>query len=92
MADQDLFERALRAPQREFPSPEAVARSDQLRPEQRRAVLERWREDAGRTAADEGGLLTRIGRALAFLDTETGAHEADHDQGFYTSVSDIRKD
>jgi hypothetical protein len=96
MADRGLAERAMEDPARVFDSPEAVIAEPSLAPEGKRSILRRWRERlvGEQTAAAPGGpdLATRIGRALAMLDTETGAHEVDHDQGFYTSVSDIGKE
>ena len=98
MSNPDLVERALRDPRRAFGTPEAVAGSEELGPGVKRAALERWREQAAAQAEAEGGavdppdLLLRLARALAMLDTETGAHDADHDQGFYTSIGDIGRD
>ena len=40
----------------------------------------------------EPSLATRLTRALAFLDTETGNQKVTHDQGFYTSIGDIAKE
>jgi hypothetical protein len=90
-----LLERALRHPPSEFATPEAVVRSGQLPREHKRTILERWRRlvgsppSRGGETAGEPGLATRLARALAFLDTETGSHEVTHDQGFYTSIGDI---
>jgi hypothetical protein len=80
-----------------FESPEAVLDAKDLTPEQKRHVLEHWRRKAGTPLAagsggDDGGepnLATRLARALSFLDTETAARPASHDQGFYTAVSEI---
>lgn len=76
-----------------FATPEEVVAATHLPPDEKRAILERWRNRAGNAEPDTGDLdlATRIARALAFLDTETGAHEVTHDQGFYTSVSDVKK-
>ena len=86
-------------PTAEFDSPEAVLDSKDLTPEQKRHVLEHWRQKAGTPLAagsggDDGGepnLATRLARALSFLDTENATHPASHDQGFYTAVGDIGK-
>lgn len=95
MADSDLVTRAMTDPAREFDSPEDVLKSSSLLPAGKRSILQRWRVRLGgehiESPSGEPDLATRIGRALAMLDTETGAHEASHDQGFYTSVSDIGK-
>jgi len=94
-----LMERALHHPQSVFKTPEAVVQSEQLPREHKRTILERWRQLVGSaptardcTRAGEPSLATRLTRALAFLDTETGSHEVTHDQGFYTSIGDIRTD
>src|SRR5215207_7653967 len=94
-----LMERALHHPQGVFATPEAVVQSEQLPREHKRTILERWRQLVGSaptardcTRAGEPSLATRLTRALAFLDTETGSHEVTHDQGFYTSIGDIRTD
>ena len=95
MANRGLAERAMEDPAGVFDSPEAVIAEPSLAPAGKRSILQRWRERhvGEQTAPASGGpdLATRIGRALAMLDTETGAHEASHDQGFYTSISDIGK-
>jgi hypothetical protein len=94
-----LIERALRHPQSVFETPEAVVQSDQLPRAHKRTILERWRQLVGASSSSQAeaaggapGLATRLTRALAFLDTETGGHEVTHDQGFYTSIGDIRTD
>jgi hypothetical protein len=98
MTTPSLLERALRHPPSVFATPEAVVRSEQLPREHKRTILERWRRLIGsprsRDATRPGApsLATRLTRALAFLDTETGSHEVTHDQGFYTSIGDIRTD
>jgi hypothetical protein len=88
-------------PTAEFDSPEAVLDSKDLTPEQKRHVLERWRQKAGTPLAagsggddgDVGGeepnLATRLARALSFLDTEDASRRTSHDQGFYTAAGDI---
>jgi hypothetical protein len=91
MSNEDFVERALRDPRSVFATPEAVLESDQLPPEHKRTVLERWREQASTDTADSDNLATRLGRALAFMDTETGAQPVTHDQGFYTAVDDAGK-
>ena len=97
MTTRNLLKRALRHPPSVFETPEAVVRSEQLPREHKRTILERWRQLIGSppspregTRAGEPSLATRLTRALAFLDTETGSHEVTHDQGFYTSIGDIR--
>jgi hypothetical protein len=96
MTTPSLLERALRHPPSVFATPEAVVRSEQLPREHKRTILERWRQLVGSPPsreskmAGEPSLMTRLTRALAFLDTETGSHEVTHDQGFYTSIGDIR--
>jgi hypothetical protein len=98
MATPNLTERGLRDPQGVFETPEAVLACDLLGVEQKRTILQRWRQLIGPQApakADTGGepnLATRLFRALSFLDTETGSHEVTHDQGFYTSIGDIGRD
>jgi hypothetical protein len=97
MATPSLKERALQDPQGVFGTPEAVVQSDRLPREHKRTILERWRQligspPAGETkVTGEPGLATRLSRALAFLDTENGGHQAAHNQGFYTAIGDIGK-
>ena len=97
MTTPDLEERALQDPQSVFETPEAVLQSDQLAHGHKRTILERWRQLVGSPSPDEStpgsepSLATRLTRALAFLDTETGGHQVTHDQGFYTSIGDIGK-
>ena len=95
MTDRELVERAMRDPGRAFASPEAVIGESSLAAADKRSILQRWREklDADEAKLHDHGpdLATRIGRALGMLDTETGSHEASHDQGFYTSIADIGK-
>lgn len=80
----------LQDPRRTFDSPEAVLRSDRLRPQEKRDILERWRRlSQPGHAAEPPDLVTRILRALAHLDTETGAHEEIEAQGLYGSIGDI---
>ncbi|MEK0085683.1 hypothetical protein [Benzoatithermus flavus] len=87
-------ERALRDPSSVFDSPEAVLQDKELGMEEKRAILERWRQNTGSPIGGGGepNLVARLARALSFLDEETGAHEVSHDQGFYTSVSDIGRE
>jgi len=97
MTTSSLKKRALQDPQSVFETPEAVLQSDQLAPGHKRTILERWQQLVGSPSSDastpgrEPGLATRLARALAFLDTETGGHQITHDQGFYTSIGDIGK-
>ncbi|MFZ1428626.1 MAG: hypothetical protein WAS21_17880 [Geminicoccaceae bacterium] len=93
----NLKERAIRDPQRVFASPEAVIHADDLPIEHKRTILERWRQLVGslpgrsEPTTGEPSMTTRLTRALAFLDTETGGHRVTHNQGFYTSIGDIGK-
>lgn len=89
MATSVRAERALRDPASVFDSPEAVLEDKELSSEEKRVILERWRQNTGSPLGGEPGFVTRLARALSFLDEETGSHEVSHDQGFYTSVSDI---
>jgi hypothetical protein len=95
MAEPTLVERALRDPEGVFGTPEAVVQSEHLPLKHKRTILERWQQLIGSPVsgksrmAGELSFATRLARALAFLDTETGSHEATHNQGFYTSINDI---
>lgn len=83
---------AMRDPTGAFETPEAVLEARDLTAEQKRQILERWRQSHGTSAAGQGGepnLATRLARVLGFLDEETGAQPTTHDQGFYTAVGDI---
>ena len=94
MTDGDRMARAMQDPGRAFASPEAVVSESSLRAADKRSILQRWRAQLSARDAPPTGepdLVTRIGRALGMLDTETGSHEGSHDQGFYTSVADIQK-
>lgn len=74
------------------PTPEAIIKDEKLSREEKRRLLARWRDEAGSREGSsdaETNLATRIGRALAFLDEETGERKTTHDQGFYTAISDI---
>ena len=88
MTRPSLMKRALHHPQSVFETPEAVVQSQQLPREDKRTILERWRQlidsppTREGTPAGEPSLATRLTRALAFLDTETGSHEVTHNQGF----------
>ena len=77
-----------------FETPEEVLKADHLSNEQKRMVLERWRQASGSPVTAEQGsgedsMATRLARALAFLDSETGERQTTHDQGFYTAVADV---
>lgn len=93
----DLKERAIQDPRSEFASPEAVIHADDVPIEHKRTILERWRQLIGSSpgtnepTSGEPSMATRLSRALAFLDTETGGHRVTHNQGFYTSIGDIGK-
>lgn len=85
---------AMRDPSGVFETPEAVIEARDLTAEQKRRILERWRQSHGTPASGgeeigEPNFATRLARALGFLDQETGAQPTTHDQGFYTAVSDI---
>ena len=72
-----------------FADPDEIVRHADLRPEQKRALLERWRQNLasrGRQDLAEQGqegpaanLWERIGRALEFLDTESGDRAQTHE-------------
>ena len=87
-----------RSSDNDFATPEDVVRAEHLTSEQKRHILEHWRQKHGSPITAETGsdgepdLAARLARALGFLDTETGSHETDHQQGFYTSVRDIGRD
>lgn len=70
-----------------YDSPEAVLGSDELRRQDKRDILQRWRRLSGADA--EPDLMTRILRALASLDVETGEHEDIEGQGLYAAIGDI---
>lgn len=80
-----------------FATPEAVIADASLAAEEKRAILQAWRNlpeanEAPAMVEDQPNLALRLYRALSFLDTEDGSHQASHDQGFYTSIGDIRDD
>jgi hypothetical protein len=83
-------------PSGKFSSPEEVVEARHLSPDERRSLLQHWRDqvDARGKHGDvhEADLTIRLARALSFLDTETGEHEVTHNQGLYTSVRDAGKD
>lgn len=84
----------ISSPDGTFETPEDVIKASHLSSEQKRALLERWRQASGSPVTAEQGsgedsMATRLARALAFLDSETGERQTTHDQGFYTAVSDI---
>lgn len=66
------LEHALADPSSEFESPEAVLTREDLTPEQKKAILERWRQDAEllqqaeaeNMAGGEPNLLDRVQQAL----------------------------
>ncbi|HKK23311.1 MAG TPA: hypothetical protein VJ947_06455 [Pseudohaliea sp.] len=69
------LEHALADPSSEFESPEAVLTREDLTQEQKKAILERWRQDAEllqqaeaeNMAGGEPNLLDRVQQALARL-------------------------
>ncbi|NBC22130.1 MAG: hypothetical protein GVY21_01500 [Gammaproteobacteria bacterium] len=69
------LEHALADPSSEFESPEAVLTREDLTEEQKKAILERWRQDAEllqqaeaeNMAGGEPNLLDRVQQALARL-------------------------
>ena len=77
-------------PAARFADPDEIVRHPELRPEQKRALLERWRRSLapqGQQNLGEQGqegpaanLWERIGRALEFLDTESGDREQTHER------------
>jgi hypothetical protein len=83
--DEHQFKRAMENPKAVFGSPEAVVHA-KLAADQRRQLLERWQKDL--PEANEPDLLTRIGRALAYLDTETGRHKDIESSGIYGAIDD----
>lgn len=93
MPTASLAERGLQDPRGTFATPEAVMQSKELRPEEKRQILERWRKLGGAADASETpDLVTRILRALAYLDTETGTHKDIEGQGLYGAIGDIGKE
>jgi hypothetical protein len=66
------LEHALADPSSEFESPEAVLAHAELTPEQKKAILERWRQDAELLQQAEGenmtggepNMLDRVQKAL----------------------------
>lgn len=86
-------DRTPQDPRTVYESPEAVLRSAQLGRQDKRDILERWRRLSRAEAADAGpDLVTRIMRALAFLDVETGEHKDIEGQGLYGAIGDIDAD
>jgi hypothetical protein len=69
------LEHALADPSSEFETPEAVLAEKELSPEQKKAILERWRQDAEllqqaegeNMAGGEPSMLARVQQALAQL-------------------------
>jgi hypothetical protein len=83
-------------PSGKFSSPEEVVEARHLPYEERRSLLQQWRDQLDARGkhgeVHETDLATRLARALSFLDTETGEHKVTHNQGLYTSVRDAGKD
>ena len=97
MSDTSAPEHGLDHPAATFGTPEAVLADRRLGPAEKRAILLAWRQrpeadEAPALVDEEPNLALRLFRALSFLDTEDGSHRASHDQGFYTSIGDIRAD
>jgi hypothetical protein len=77
-------------PAARFADPDEIARHPELSPERKRALLERWRQNLARQGQRDLGeqgqegpaanLWERIGRALEFLDTESGGREQTHER------------
>ncbi len=89
-----MTEQTLRVGQShtDFATPEDVVTASHLQHEEKRSILQQWRDHAAAGGAkDSPDLGTRLARALAFLDTESGKHGVTHDQGFYTSVADLKE-
>ena len=65
-----------------FEDPDEIARHPELSVERKRALLERWRRDLGEQGQEgpAANLWERIGRALEFLDTESGGREQTHER------------
>lgn len=69
------LEHALADPSSEFETPESVLTQQELTPEQKKAILERWRQDAEllqqaegeNMAGGEPSMLARVQQALARL-------------------------
>ena len=74
-----------------YATPEQVMAAEDLSGDEKRRRLEELRGGGG-GPGDEPNLATRIARALAFLDEDTGAQPTCHDQGFYTAIGDIGKE
>jgi len=66
------YDRVAGDPAAAFGDPDEILAHQGFSHEQKRELLRRWRERLGRTTADSTSMLGRIGRALEFLDTETG--------------------
>ena len=68
-------------PAARFADPDEIARHPELPPERKRALLERWRRDLGEQGQEgpAANLWERIGRALEFLDTESGDRAQTHE-------------
>ncbi len=90
MPTTSLAERGLQDPRGTFATPEAVMQSRELLPGEKREILERWRRLGDSPGGGEApDLVTRILRALAYLDTETGTHKDIEGQGLYGAIGDI---
>ena len=74
------YSRAAGNPGGAFGDPDEIVAHPGLSSEQKRQLLRRWRERLGEPAGPATSMLERIGRALEFLDTETGAQPQTHEQ------------
>ena len=90
MATPSLKDRALQDPPGAFESPEAVLHSGELQRQDKRDILERWRHLTDRQEAEDApGLMTRILRALAYLDVQTGKHRPIPGMGRHNHENDV---
>ena len=64
-----------------FADPDEIVRHPELPPERKRELLERWRRDLEEQGQEgpAANLWERIGRALEFLDTESGDRAQTHE-------------
>ena len=74
------YNRAAGDPTAAFGDPDEILAHQGFSREQKRELLRRWRERLGQAAGDSTSMLGRIGRALEFLDTETGTQPQTHEQ------------